>query len=79
MRQTVEAGGDQRVKRFRHLERLDLADGPVDRAFLDERAAVEQHPHRLDCVERNALGAGEDLLAQRLRQAGNETAQQLIH
>src|SRR5512133_1030984 len=25
VRQTVEAGGDQRVKRFRHLERLDLA------------------------------------------------------
>src|SRR5436190_11178226 len=55
-RQTVEAGGYQRVKRFGYLERLDLADGSVDRAFLDERAAVEQHPHRLDCVERDALG-----------------------
>src|SRR5215211_6280534 len=51
-RQTVEAGCNQRVKRFRHLERLDLPDGAVDGALLDERATVEQHPYRLDCVER---------------------------
>ena len=67
------------MKRFRHLERLDLAYRSVDGAFLDERAAIEQHSHRLDCVERNALGADEDLLAQSLRQAGNKAAQQLIH
>ena len=65
--EAVEPGGDQRVQRLRHLERVDLADRPVDGALLDEQAAVEQHPHRLDRVERDALGAGEDLLAQRRR------------
>ena len=78
-RQTVETGGDQRMQGFRHLECLDLADGSVDGAFLDERAAVEQHPHGLDGIERNTLRAGKDLIAQTLRQAGNEAAQQLIH
>ena len=49
-RQAVEPRGDQRVQRFGHLERLDLAHRPVDRALLDERAPVEQHPHRLHGV-----------------------------
>ena len=68
-RETVEAGGDQRVQRLRHLERLDLAGTPVDRAVLDEQPAVEQHPHRLDRVQRHALCAREDLVAQARRAA----------
>ena len=68
-RDAVQAGGDQRVQRLRHLERLDLAGRPVHRPFLGEQAAVEQHPHRLDRVQRHALRAREDLVAQPLRQA----------
>src|SRR5579859_6920285 len=78
-RETIQAGGDQRMQRLWHLERLDCADRPVDGTLLDERAAVEQHPDRLDGVERDAFGAGEYLLAQRLRQARNEAGQQLLH
>ena len=40
---------------------------PVDVALTGEQAAVEQHPHRLDRVERHALGAGEDLGAELAR------------
>ena len=56
----VEPRRDQRVQRLGHLERLDHAGRPVDVALLDEEAAVEQHPHGLDRVQRHALGAGED-------------------
>ena len=50
--------------------------GPVGRyaAPPGRAAAVEQHAHGLDRVERDALGAVEDLLAQRLRQARDEAA-----
>ena len=65
----VEPRGDERVQRLGHVERLDRPGRPVDVAFAGEQAAVEQHPHRLDRVERNALGAGEDLAAQ-ARRAG---------
>ena len=51
-REAVEARRDQGVQRLRHLERADLADRPVDRTLSHEQAAVEQHPHRLDRVER---------------------------
>ena len=78
-REAVEPRCDQRVQRLRHLERADLADRAVDRALLHEQAAVEQHPHRLDRIERHALGAGEDLVAQRCRQAGDEPDQELLH
>ena len=46
--------------------------GPVDVALAREQAAVEQHPYRLDRVERDALGAAEDLRPQLVGQAGNE-------
>ena len=65
--EAVEPGGDQRVQRLGHLERLDLAGRPVDGALLGEQAAVEQHPHRLDRVQRHALararGSGRAALA----------------
>ena len=77
--QAVEPGCDQRVQRLRHFERADLADRQVDRPFLHEQAAVEQHPHRLDRVQRHTLGAREDLLAQRRRKTGHEPDQQLLH
>ena len=71
-RDAVQARGDQRVQRLGHLERLDLARGLVDGPLLGEQAAVEQHPHRLDRVQGDALGAREDLRAQPLGQARHE-------
>src|SRR4051794_14893217 len=56
--QPVEARGDERVERLGYVERDDRARWPVEGAVLDERAAVEEHPHRLDRIQRNALGAG---------------------
>ena len=50
-----------------------------DGAVLDEQAAVEQHPHRLDRVERDPLGAREDLLRSVRRQPGHEPGEQLLH
>ena len=35
--QAVEPGGDQRVQRLRHLQRLDLAGQPVRRPIRDEQ------------------------------------------
>ena len=46
---------------------VDLAGDAVDALLLDEQAAVEQHADRLDRVQRNALGPGEDALAKLLR------------
>ncbi len=77
--EAVEARRDQGVQRLWHLERADFADRPVDRTLPHEQAAVEQHPHRLDRVERDALGPREDLLAHRFRQAGDEPGQELLH
>ena len=60
------------MQRLRHVERLDLACRAVDVALAREEAAVEEHPDRLDRVQRNALGAREDLAAQVGREAGDE-------
>ncbi len=45
----------------------------------DEQAAVEQHAHRLDRVQRHAFGTYEDAFAQLLRQTGYEPSQELAH
>src|SRR4029077_18481628 len=60
--EAVKPRCDQRVQRLGNLKRVDRADRPIHRALLDERAAVEQHPHRLDGVEGNALRAHKNLL-----------------
>ena len=53
----VEARCDQRVERLRNLERVERALD-VERSVLrDEQAAVEQHAHRLDRVQRHARRA----------------------
>ena len=48
--QPVEPGGDQRVQGFRHLERIDVAGGPVRTSLLHEKPAIQQHPNRLDGI-----------------------------
>ena len=45
----------------------------------DEQAAVEQHPHGLDRVERDAFGAREDAVANLGREPRHETGQQFLH
>ena len=77
--EAVEPGGDQRMQRLRHLERLHRAGQPVRRALLDEQAAVEEHAHRLDRIQRDAFRPGENLLAQRVGQSGHEAGQELLH
>jgi len=68
-----------RVQRLRHLERVDRARGPVGWAVLNEEAAVEQHAHGLDRVQRHSLRPAEDAVAQVLGQSGNEAREQLVH
>ncbi len=75
----VEPCRDKSLKRLGHLERLDHAGRPVDMPFLDEEAAVEQHPHGLDRVQRHPLGPGEDARPEILGQPGHEAGQQVAH
>ena len=78
-RKAVEPGGDEGVQRLGHLQRADLAHRPVGGPLLNEVAAVEQHPDRLDRIERDALGPGQDLLAKRGWEPGNEPEQEVLH
>ena len=75
----VEAGGDQALQRLRHLELRDLAGDAVDALLLHEQAAVEERADRLDRVQRNALGPGEDALAKLLRKPGHEPVEERPH
>ena len=58
----VEPRGRERVQRLGDLERLDRAGRAVLVAVTLQQAAVEQHPHGLDRVERHALGPLDDPL-----------------
>ena len=51
----VEPRGDERLQRLRDVERLDRARQPVPSPARVEQAAIEQHPHRLDRVQRDAF------------------------
>ena len=53
----VQARRDERVERLRHGERGEVADRLVRAIGLLQAAVVEEHAHRLDRVERDALGA----------------------
>ena len=77
--QSVETSGDERVQRLRHLQRLDRGGRPVDGALLHERPAVEEHAHRLDGVQRDALGAVEYLRRQLVRKPRREPAEEIVH
>ena len=54
---------------------VTLKDGPV----VDEQPAVEQHPNGLDGIERDALGAAEDLPCAAPGQARDEAVEQALH
>jgi len=70
--EAIQAGGDQRVQGLGHLERLDLARRRVHGSLLGEQTAIEQHPHRLDRIQRHPLRARQDLVAQPLGQARHQ-------
>ena len=71
--EAVEPRRDQRLQRLGYLERLDRADRTVHAVFPFEQAPVEQHAHRLDRVERNALGTPR-MLPRAARRAGRARA-----
>jgi hypothetical protein len=75
----VEASRDQGLQRLGHLERLDRPHRPVHASLLNEQPPVEQHAHRLDCVQRHALGARQDPPSDLRRQSGDEAREQLLH
>src|SRR6266498_4902029 len=77
--ESVEPRGDECMQCLGDLEGLDRAGRPIASPCAFEQPAVEQHPHRLDGVQRYTLGALEDLCQQLLRQAGHEAVEQLLH
>ena len=77
-RQAVEPGRDERVQRLRDVERRDLAARDECVAVARQQATVEQHPHGLDRVERNAVGALADLHTQLVAEPWREPAQELV-
>ena len=78
-REPVQAGGDQRVQGLRHLQGVHGAGRPVDAPLLHQVAAVEQHAHGLDGVQRHALGAGQDLPREGIGQPRHEAVEQRPH
>src|SRR5439155_22720437 len=61
-RKAVEPRGDEGVQRLGYVERPDWPRRAVARAFERQEATVDQHPGRLDGIERHALGPGQDLV-----------------
>ena len=78
-REVVDARRDQRVQGLRHLERPDRARDRVPVSLRLEQAPVEQHAHRLDRVQGNALRTLEDLAHELVGQPRHEPAHQLAH
>ena len=66
--QPLDARGEQRVDRRRHLERRELDAGGPAVALPLERAVVDQHAHQLADEERIALAGGEHAPGDRGRQ-----------
>jgi hypothetical protein len=65
------------VQRLRHRQLSQFAGGDVDVARAAKESLVEQHAHRLDRVQRHALGTREDTVARVARKPRNETLEQL--
>ncbi len=68
--QSLDARGQQRVDRRRHLERRQRRAGSPAIALALERAFVHQHAHQLADEERIALAGGEHLGRDRRGQIG---------
>ena len=77
--QAVQTGGDEGVQGLGNVELGDVGGQHVARAVLDEQPTVEQHPYRLDRVQRHPLGAAQDPAGQLVGQPGHETVERLAH
>src|SRR2546429_103011 len=67
------------LARRSRFERLNRPRQPVGRALLNKETPVEQHPHRLDCVQRDAFGPSKDTVAYLRGKPRHETGQELLH
>ena len=76
--QAVEARRDQRVERLRDVERGEVAGDLVAVLAGRKQAAVEQHAHRLDRVERDAVRALSDAADRVLGQARHEATEHVV-
>ena len=76
---TIEASRDEGVQRLRYVEVVEAPHQAKDLAVALERSAVEEHAHRFDRIERNAVGAIANLGANVVGKAGDEAVQQLVH
>ena len=66
----IEPRGDQRAQRVRHRDVRQVADRLVRVAHATDAAVGEEAAHRLDCVQRHALGT-PTIAATRRAEAGN--------
>ena len=58
---------------------LQVVDRPVDAVLEHEPALGQEHAHRLDRVQRHAVGPGDDRVAGGHRQPRHEARQELAH
>ena len=77
---TVEPGGDEGVQRLGDLELRDRAGDPIAAvAGAHDDAAVEQHPRRLDRVQRHTLSRRRDACDRVRRQSRHHSRDELRH
>ena len=77
--QAVQPRRDERVERLWDLELLHRAGGPVLVALPHQQPPVQEHPDRLHRVQRDALGAREDLRPGFRREARDQAVQECLH
>ena len=76
-RQRVEASRDQGVQRLRHGQVRQVARRDVAAVGRRQSALGDQHPDRLDRVQRDAVGAFGDRSKRRIGKTRNELGEQL--
>ena len=76
----VEAGRDQRVQRRRHRELAERPDRLIAALLTGPEPTVRhEHPDRLDGVQGDPLGTGDDRADRRFRQVGHEPPEEVPH
>ena len=79
LRHRIETGGDQRMERLGHLQRRQVACDDGCAVDLLQQPSVEQHPHRLDGVQRDAVRGLTQPVPGLLREAGDEAGEEVVH
>ena len=77
--QPVQSRGDQRVQRRGHRQLREVAGRAIDAVLERDEALAQEHPNRLDGIQRDPLRSLENALGDRLREPGNQSAEQLAH